>query len=271
MTHWISVQIKINKVKSQPLLGGVGVLITRPQHQAGYLADKISELGGAPWLFPVMEITDINDKKPLLDLIARLDSFDLAIFVSPNAVDKAMVLIKQHGFWPPHLIAATVGQGSANKLRSYGIEAVVTPEDGTDSEALLRVPSLQQVAGKHVVIFRGEEGRKLLGDTLCVRGADVEYVACYRRSKPLTDIVPLLTGWRDQKIQAVIMTSSEGLDNLFDMLGETGQQLLRVTPLFTAHDRIAQKAKELGVVTIRHTPDGDNGIIQGLLSYFNHS
>lgn len=257
-------------MKLQKLPGGLGVLVTRPQHQAGYLVDKIAELGGVPWLFPVMEIADIEDKKPLLDLIARLDRFDMAIFVSPNAVDKAMTLIQQHGFWPPQLIAATVGQGSANQLRSHGVETIIVPDDGSDSEALLRMPSLQRVADKHVVIFRGEEGRKLLGDTLSERGASVEYAACYRRSKPLMDIAPLLAGWHDHKIQAVIMTSSEGLGNLFDMLGETDQQLLRTTPLFTAHDRIAQKAKELGVVTIRHTPDGDDGIIQGLLSYFDH-
>ncbi|SCZ86897.1 Uroporphyrinogen III synthase HEM4 [Nitrosomonas mobilis] len=252
-------------------LNKVGVLITRPEHQADYLMNKIAELGGAPWLFPVLAITDIDDKQPLLDLIARLSSFDIAIFVSPNAVDKAMLLIKQCGTWPPLLIAATVGQGSANMLKSYGVETIVTPNDGSDSEALLGMPLFQQVADKRVVIFRGEEGRKLLGDTLSERGADVEYIACYRRSKPAADVAPLLAGWRDHKIHAVVITSSEGLNNLFDMLGETGQQLLRITPLFTAHERIAQKARELGIATVCCTPGGDNGIIQGLLSYFNHS
>jgi len=145
------------------------------------------------------------------------------------------------------------------------------PNDGSDSEALLGMPFFQHVNGRHVVIFRGEQGRKLLGDTLIGRGANVEYVACYRRSKPVADIAPLLADWCNHKIQAVIITSSEGLDNLFDMLDETGQQLLRVTPLFTAHERIAQKARELGIVTICCTPSGDDGTIQGLLSYFNHS
>mgnify|MGYP000039620122 FL=1 len=256
---------------SQCQLNGVGVLITRPQHQAGYLMNKIAELGGVPWLFPVLTIADIDDKQPLLDLIARLSSFDIAVFVSPNAVDKAMPLIKQHGIWPPHLIAATVGQGSANMLKSHGIETIIVPDNGSDSEALLEMPFFQQVTGKHIVIFRGEEGRKLLGDTLSERGADVEYIACYRRSKPVADIAPLLADWRHRKIQAVVITSSEGLNNLFDMLGKTGQQLLRTTPLFTAHERIAQKARELGIATVCCTPGGDDGTIQGLLSYFNHS
>jgi uroporphyrinogen-III synthase len=245
------------------------VLITRPQHQAGYLANRVAKLGGIPWLFPVLAITDIDDKQPLLDLIARLSSFDAAIFVSPNAVDKAMPLIKQFGVWPLHLVAATVGQGSATMLKSHGIETVIVPDVGSDSEALLGMPFFQQPTGKRVAVFRGEEGRKLLGDTLSERGAIVEYVACYRRSKPVVDIAPLLADWRDHKIQAVVITSSEGLDNLFDMLGETGRQLLMATPLFTAHERIAQKAKVLGITTIRCTPGGDDGTIEGLLSYFN--
>lgn len=252
-------------------LNGVGVLITRPQHQASYLTNKIIELGGVPWLFPVLEITDIDDKQPLLKLIARLSSFDVAIFVSPNAVDKVMPLIKQCGVWPRRLIAATVGQGSANLLKSHGVETVITPNVASDSEALLDMPFFQKMTDKHIVIFRGEKGRQLLGDTLCERGANVEYIACYRRSRPVSNIAPLLASWNAHKVQAVIITSSEGLDNLFDMLGESGQQLLRVTPLFTAHARIAQKARELGIETVCCTPGGDDGTIQGLLSYFNRS
>ncbi|MDT8363951.1 MAG: uroporphyrinogen-III synthase [Nitrosomonas sp.] len=256
---------------SRPQLNGVGVLITRPGHQAGYLADSIRELGGIPWLFPVLAIADIDDKQPLLDLIARLDSFHMAIFVSPNAIDKAMPFIKQRGAWPAHLAAATVGQGSANLLKSHGVATVIVPDSGSDSEALLRMPALQQVSGRHIVIFRGNDGRKLLGDTLSTRGANVEFATCYLRSKPVVDIEPLLTDWRDHKIQAVTISSSEGLDNLFDMLGKTGQQLLMDTPLFTAHDRIANKASALGVSKICCIPGGDDGTIQGLLDFFNHS
>lgn len=258
-------------MRSQYDLNRTGVLITRPRHQAGYLIDKITELGGVPWLFPVLEITDIDNKAPLLDVITRLSSFDIAIFVSPNAVDKTMPLIKQHSTWPSHLMAATVGQGSANMLKSYGVETIIAPNDGSDSEALLGMPFFQHVNGRHIVIFRGEEGRKLLGDTLSERGADVEYVACYRRSKPRADISPLLTDWCNHRIQAVIITSSEGLDNLFDMLGETSRELLIGTPLFTGHARIAQKARELGIETVCCTPGGDDGTIRGLLSYFNQS
>ena len=41
---------------SERLLDGAGVLITRPRHQAGKLADAIESQGGIAHLFPVIEI-----------------------------------------------------------------------------------------------------------------------------------------------------------------------------------------------------------------------
>lgn len=249
-------------------LKGKGVLVTRPLHQAGNLAARIRELGGEPWLFPVLEIADSENKQPLLDLLARLDKFDLAVFVSPNAVEKVMPLVLANRSWPRHVLVATVGRGSALVLERYGITGVIFPEEGSDSEALLRAPRLQAMQGRRVVIFRGNDGRKLLGDTLRDRGARVEYIECYRRCKPEIDPLPLLKHWRDGGIQAVIISSSEGLDNLFDMIGETGQQLLKATPLLTAHERIERKAAGMGVETTYRTPPGDEGTVQGLLEYF---
>ncbi|ABI59294.1 uroporphyrinogen-III synthase [Nitrosomonas eutropha] len=249
-------------------LAGKSILITRPLHQAGNLAARIKGLGGEPWLFPVLEISDSENKQPLLDMIARLDDFDLAVFVSPNAVERVMPLVHAERRWPEHVRVATVGKGSARALEHHGIPAVIVPEDGSDSEALLRVPQLQIMQGKRIIIFRGNGGRKLLGDTLRDRGASVDYVECYRRHRPEVDPLPLLKYWHDNGIQAVVISSSEGLDNLFDMIGKTGQQLLRATAVFTAHDRIECKARELGIRKIYRTPLGDEGTVQGLLEYF---
>ena len=52
-------------------LAGIDILVTRPAHQAGELADRIRMAGGNPVLFPVLEILDIPNLNPLLDLIDR--------------------------------------------------------------------------------------------------------------------------------------------------------------------------------------------------------
>jgi MFS superfamily sulfate permease-like transporter len=80
---------------------------------------------------------------------------------------------------------------------------------GQDSEALLALPQLEQVAGKRIAIFRGVGGRTLLADTLRSRGATVDYVECYRRRRPDADAGPLLQRWAD--VSAVTIASAETL------------------------------------------------------------
>lgn len=249
-------------------LTGISILVTRPIHQACHLADGIHALGGNPILFPVLEISDIKDLQPLLELIGRLDTFDLAIFVSPNAVNKAMPLINARRTLPANLKTAAVGKGSAETLQHFGINHIIVPTSRFDSEALLDNAELQHMKDKRVVIFRGNDGRQLLGETLVKRGAIVEYAACYHRGRPDIDATPLLTAWANNHLDAITITSSEGLYNLFDMIGEFGQQLLKTTPLFTSHQRIAQTAKGLGLTLVVTTGVGDKGLLQGLQDYF---
>ncbi len=250
-------------------LAGVNVIVTRPAHQTKNLADGIYAMGGHPILFPVLEIADVEDTQPLLKIIARLSEFDLAIFVSPNAVDKAMHLIQANRTLPLNMKVAVVGKGSAAALKQFGVTDIIVPTERNDSEALLDQSELRQVKNKRVVIFRGNGGRKLLGDILIERGAILEYAECYHRGKPNVDVAPLLTTWSHDNLNAITITSSEGLHNLFDMIGQLGQQLLKTTPLFTAHERIAQKARDLGLVEIILTPAGDEGLLQGLIDYFS--
>lgn len=250
-------------------LTGINILVTRPIHQSTFLAESIHASGGNPILLPVLEIADVTDITPLIDLINRLDEFDWAVFVSPNAVTKSMDLITKQRTLPPYLKIAAVGKGTADTLRRYGINEILIPIERFDSEALLKSEELQNMTEKHVVIFRGNGGRALLGDTLAQRGAHIEYAECYLRRKPNIDSAPLLAAWSQGKIHAVIITSSEGLHNLFDIIGTLGQQLLKTTPVFTAHERIAQAARELGLKKIVKVPyAGDEGLLKGLYIYF---
>jgi len=254
---------------SRPL-DNIGILITRPEHQSGFLRDAILDLGGDPVIFPVLVISDARDPTSLQNSVARLDEYDLCIFVSPNAVHRAMPLIHNKRAFPPRIKIAVVGKGSAEALKDYGIDDVIMPVDRFDSETLLEHEALQHVSGKKIVIFRGNGGRALLGDTLKARGAFLDYAECYHRGKPDVDTTELLSNWSQKRINAVIITSSEGLQNLFDMIGLHGHELLKVTPVFTAHKRIACKARETGLETvIQAATAGDNGIIQSIVEYFN--
>lgn len=252
-------------------LKGKGIVVTRPAHQAQRLAQLIEAAGGEAILFPVLEILDAVDLRPLNTLIARLDEFDVAIFISPNAVSKALNLIRAQRQLPPDLVIAAIGKGSKKELEHCGITQVVAPERQFDSEGLLALPQFQDMRGKRVIIFRGEGGREFLGDSLISRGAVLEYAECYRRSRPVIDTAPLLHRWVRGEIHAITATSGESLHNLFDLLGKLGQQWLKKTPLFVPHERIAQTARDMGLPLTIVTLPGDEGLITGLIEWAKRS
>ena len=223
------------------------IMVTRPAHQADHLCELIEAAGGKALRFPVLEILEPEDSGPLLALVDRLDTFDLAIFISPNAVNKAMNLILSRRELPPQLKLATIGKGSAKELRNFiGRDPDIFPKRKFDSEALLELPELQVLAGKHVVIFRGDGGREHLGNELKARGATIEYANAYRRGRPKADVGKLQREWARGGIDVITITSGEGLRNLFDMVGKLAQHWLRRTQLVVVNERLVALAHELG-------------------------
>jgi uroporphyrinogen-III synthase len=211
----------------------------------------IEQAGGVAHLLPAIEIEDV----PPPAALGRLHEFDLAIFVSPTAVAKAM----------PHVRAlpraAAVGAGTRRELEKLGVTGVIAPASGADSESLLAVPEMQDVMGKRVAILRGDGGRALLGETLAARGARVEHLACYRRLPPKAPARP----WKKGELAAVTVSSGQGLANLFQVLDP---QLLRSTPLFVPHPRIAEQARAAAAGEVVLAGHSDDDMLDALVAYF---
>ena len=250
----------------QPL-AGIGVLVTRPEHQAQRLAELIRGLGGEPLLFPAMEIVAQPDDATA-PVLKRLPQFDLAVFTSPNAARLAMQRIARAGGLPAGLRMAALGPGTAAELKKFGVREMITPQADFDSEALLDALSELKFAGKSVVIFRGQGGRELLGESLRQRGAEVEYVECYRRARPRHDLVELMPLWQQGRLLACLATSSEIVINLFDMAGAACRPWLCQTPMFVSHPRVAATAFALGVRTVFVAGTGDEALASGLETWF---
>jgi uroporphyrinogen-III synthase len=255
-------------MKASPLAGRC-IVVTRPLAQSGPLAEAIKAAGGEPLIFPLLEIAPADDAQPLAESAARLAQYDWAVFISPNAVDYALPTLLAQKPWPVSLRPAAVGQGTVRALAAYGITGCIAPSERFDSEALLALPELasEQVAGKRVAIFRGDGGRELLADTLRQRGATVDCITCYRRSPPSAGGLPLLAAWRAGKLDALAVSSSEGLRYLLALLDNEGRNFLRATPLFVPHARIAETARELGLRNIVLSDAADAGIMAALVAY----
>ena len=249
-------------------LSGRGIVITRPREHALALAERIRAAGGDPVLFPTLEILPPEDPAAAANLIARLGSFQLAIFVSPTAAMRGSAMVSASGGWPKGPRVAAVGAGTARALEEFGCRQVISPSGEADSEALAALPELQDLRGRSVVIFRGQGGREWLRGTLVARGARVEYAECYRRGRPDADAGGLLARWQRGGIEAVSITSAEGLENFIAMLGPTGRGYLRATPVFVPHPRIAAAARELGVSQIVVTGRGDDQTVAEMSAFF---
>ena len=251
-------------------LAGRCIVVTRPREQAESLCRAIVAAGGEALPFPVLAIGPASDDPGLRGIADRLDEFDLAFFVSPNAVRHALDNLLPRRAWPAHLRVATVGKGSERELARYGFSGVIAPQTGFDSESVIALPEFaaDAVAGRRVLIFRGDGGRELVADTLRERGAEVEFVTCYRRFRPDLDPSPLLERARAGRLDALLLTSSEGVDNLVAMVGTAGMALLAAVPVFAPHPRIAGRARIAGFQSVVDAGAGDDGMLQALLSHF---
>lgn len=246
-------------------LSGAGVVITRPARQAGALAREIAALGGRPIVFPAIAILPPADDAPLRKAQANLAGYDMAIFVSANAVEYG---VGDARTWPGRVIALAPGPGTAAALAAVGVLDARIPATTMDSEGLLALPELTDVAGKRILIFRGANGRELLRATLEARGAEVDQIECYRRARPTGGAAGLIEAWRDKRIDAVTLTSSEGLDNLWAIIDAEGRAYLSATPAFVPHPAIASHASTLGLRSVIITPPADSGLLASLLEYF---
>lgn len=252
-------------------LAGKRIVVTRPAEQADKLAGQIEARGGAAVRFPVLAIFDVADPGPLLAAAQDIARYDYAIFVSPNAAEKALGAITAQRAWPERVVAAAMGETSARAIARFGVSRIVTPLGGRfDTEALLERPEFAEPAirGKRVALFRGDAGRELLGETLAARGAQVTRIPCYRRGRPEVDALPLRRLLAQGRVDAVTVTSSEGLRNLLAMVGAVDAQALKAVPLFVAHQRIAGEARALGFAETVVTAPGDAGLLAGLEAHF---
>ena len=253
----------------QPLAGR-RILVTRPLAQAGPLVAAIEQRGGQGVVFPLIDIAPADDLLPLAKALGHFCAFDFAVFVSANAVEYSVPHLLAWLDWPETVRAVAVGPGTAARLAAYRVRDVLVPAAGFDSEAVLALPELApaRVSGRNILLLRGNGGRPLLADALRERGAQVTCVSCYQRRMPV-DAVPLLNLLSvdgGDALDAVTLSSSEGVRNLLALLTPSAFERLRRLPCFVPHRRIAEVVAEAGLSAILTEP-ADQGIVDGLCRY----
>jgi len=246
-------------------LTGVGVLVTRPERQSAELLAAIAAAGGQAIEFPVIDIIPRDAGDIEADRLSLPDP-DIVIFVSANAVEHGMR-------WVDYESAkiAAIGPATSRKIQAGGINVDICPASGADSEHLLAEDELSDVAGKIIMIVRGESGREILADTLTERGASVVYLPVYESCAhtPSNDAMKSLEWqWRDGRINAVMVMSVASLVNMLEILPPYCREQLQKTRLVAPSARVIQTALERipGVTGIESAGPGAEAMTGALIA-----
>jgi uroporphyrinogen-III synthase len=243
-------------------LHDVKVLVTRPQQRASGLCQMIEQAGGSALQFAAIEITEPADSQSREYARDHISEFELAIFISPTTVEKTFEFLTA---LPDGIRISAIGSRTTRALEAMGLNVDIIP-DGHDSESLLEHPQLQagEITGKKIVIFRGEGGRELLGDTLRSRGAEVCYADMYRRSPPTS--ASQLSQYLAQA-DIVAVSSNQGLQNLYDLA--TDKNSLTRHALVVPGERSFTLAKALGFSNIFIAENATDEACMNALEYVN--
>jgi uroporphyrinogen-III synthase len=240
-----------------PRLTGIGVLVTRPEHQAHHLCQLIEAEGGAAVRYPALVIKPRPDRAAVRAAIGPADRFDLVIFISANAVRYGADFLDQRRDVP----VAAVGQATAAALNAAGYRVSLMPAEGADSESLLAMPELAHMVGQRVLIVRGSGGRELLADVLTERGAQVQYAEVYTRepARPSAELQAEVEQiWRQGGLHVYAATSVELLEALVAIVTPRCRGLMDTTALVTGSRRVAEAATRLGLgspIVLADSPD----------------
>lgn len=234
-------------------LAGLHVLVTRPQSQAEELISALENTSATVTAMPMMAIEAIDEQsdfsvvQSIKSTVMDLDQYQHVIFISTNAVNCAFYWIEQ--YWPQLPIGINwyaIGAATAAALTEYGPE----PETGSasmNSEALLMLPSLQQLLHTRVAIFRGVGGREHLAEVLRQRGAEVTYCDVYKRFMLQADSGKLRQTMQMDGALVLTATSVDTLKKLLrtaELDGVDAQ--LKALPLLIPGQRVANAAREMG-------------------------
>ena len=169
------------------------------------------------------------------------------LFTSPAAVKAAAAVLPLAHNAGQEWIA--VGSGTARALRRKGIDTVLAPTR-MDSEGLLALATLQQVAGDRIGLVTAPDGRGALSKTLAQRGAQVQRADVYAR-EPVQLSRRALHKLSAMRAASVLLLSSEGA--LRQVLSSAPAEILPILhsiPVVAASQRLQEMARREGFIEV---------------------
>jgi uroporphyrinogen-III synthase len=233
----------------------VRVIVTRPAAQAASWVAQLQGRGIDAAALPLIDIGPPVDAAAVSAAWLSLAQQRLVFFVSPNAAECFFAARPEALAWPDRVQAACPGPGTSAVLRRSGVPAALIVEPPVDapqfdSEAVWNVLQTQAWSGAAVLVVRGDGGRDWLAEQLGRCGAQVNFVAAYRRvaARVEADGLKLLhAALAAPEAHLWFFSSSEAIAHLGDLpaVRASVQPWAHAQALAT-HPRIAERAQHAG-------------------------
>ena len=256
----VTLRSALDWFENRPLFGK-RIVVTRPRDQAADLIDALQRLGADVLPMPTIQIVDPPSLDDLDAAIERLAAGDYAwvMFASVNAVERFFVRL--HRSYDARALArskvAAVGPATAERLRSFGIEADLMPDQFT---AASTVAALGEAGPGKILLPRPEGAPLDVVEALRGQGWEVDNVTTYQTLRVRPD-VRVLGG----SIDAVLFTSPSSVEGFSD--ATSGSRLADDYRVICIGPSTERAALDLGLqVDAVANPHTTEGLVDALVS-----
>lgn len=213
--------------ENRPLYGWK-VLIPRTKEQAGEMSAKLRAYGAIPCEVPTIAVEPPRTPAQMERAIKGLvdGRYAWIVFTSANAVKAIWEKFAEHGLDARAfggIKIACVGEATAAKVRSFGVEPELVPSGEQSSEGLLAdfAPHdgvLDPVS--RVLLPRADIATEVLSAGLQERGWEVDDVTAYRTVRASPPPAEIRDAIKSGGFDAVLFTSSSTVRNLVGIAGK---------------------------------------------------
>lgn len=255
-------------------MAGAPVIVTRPAGPGRRLVEELDRRGREVMWCPAFDIVAPDDEAEVHRTLARLAEYDLALFVSPNAVQATAARLAAD--WPAGTVigavgAATLEATAALRGAAHAVKLAPEEEDESGSEGFWRAWQASGRQARKVLLLRASAGRDWIVDRFRAAGAVVDALAVYDR-RPHRLGGPerrLIQEWqRDGRAPITIVSSTESVASILEQVEgiEGAADWLKRGLAVATHPRIAQRLHAAGFACVETTSADDSAVIGTLES-----
>lgn len=248
-------------------------MITRAPEQSNELSAALAARGAEVLLLPAVSFASPEDWRAVDEKLLHIDGFDAILFLSKNAVRYLVERCRELGIKcefsearRPFVGVVGVATKEAAVREGLHVDYVAKGQTAETLAQELR----GSLAGRNVLLPRGDRGDDRLPKALRETGARVTEVIAYRTVSPETFDPEILSLIRNADVDSIVFASPSAFQNLSSVIPVEELARLSSRVYFAAIGPTTGRAlRESGVkVAIEATESSSSGLAAAVAKHF---